>query len=455
MTAQTRPADPAPAGPLPSLSPARQLGSYAQKQEGLMMQRIPLLAGQIGWSQWRTIAELAVRYTHSAPLHLTTRQDIELHNLPRASVSALYQELLQVGISTFGACGDTIRNITVNPACEFDPQDFDLLPLARLVKDYLQEWAAGGALPRKFKVSFSGCRDNHACPFISDLGFVCRADGFFQAVGAGSLGSRPQTGIFLYEKLSPEQILPLCKAAIEMFAELGDRQNRQKARLRHIRQRLGDQTFKEQLEERFQIARQRPWPKVILSRGRSDCRRLYTLQIPAGDLAPHLALELAQAAQGQGAYLRINQSHGLELYGPRQFALPKALLAFADLPCVVACPGAAVCPRALVHTKEAALQIQRMQGINISGKKIALSGCPNGCAQSAAADIGLIGRIKTIDGQKKECFDVYLGGENGQTDKLAEYVQTVSAERLSRWFLERTETVNAQSYSVNPGISSG
>ncbi|HPY76315.1 MAG TPA: hypothetical protein PLQ45_00600, partial [Anaerohalosphaeraceae bacterium] len=165
--------------------------------------------------------------------------------------------------------------------------------------------------------------------------------------------------------------------------------------------------------------------------------------------------ELAQAAQGQDAYLRINQSHGLELYGPRLFALPNALLAFADLPCVVACPGAAVCPRALVHTKEAAVQIQRMQGINISGKKIALSGCPNGCAQSAAADIGLIGRIKTIDGQKKECFDVYLGGENGQTDKLAEYVQTVPAERLSRWFLERTETVNAQSYSVNPGISSG
>ena len=123
--------------------PSRLLGTYPQKQEGLFMQRIPLLAGRIGWNQCGAPSRNWPSDTRTlSPLHITTRQDIELHNLPEASVPKVYQELLSAGISTFGACGDSIRNITVNPACQFDPQDFDLLPLARLVKDYLQEWAS-------------------------------------------------------------------------------------------------------------------------------------------------------------------------------------------------------------------------------------------------------------------------------------------------------------------------
>lgn len=438
MTDRITPADPARPDTLPPRMPSRLLGTYPQKQEGLFMQRIPLLAGRIGWAPWRRIAELAIQYTEGAPLHITTRQDIELHNLPEASVPKVYQELLSAGISTFGACGDSIRNITVNPACEFDPQDFDLLPLARLTKEYLQEWASRRTLPRKFKVSFSGCLDNHACPYISDLGFIARPDGLFRAVGTGSLGPRPQTGILLYEKLSAEQILPLCKAALEMFIELGDRQNRQKARLRHIRQRLGDEIFKKQLDDRFRDAQQqRSWPALTLSRGRGGFHRLHTLQIPGGDLDPHLALELAEAAQPNSALLRINLTHGLELYGPGPFPLPDSLKSFANLPCVVACPGAVTCPKALVHTKEIAEQIQQIKGIDLKGRNVAVSGCPNGCAQSAVADIGLIGRIKTIDGRQTECFDLLLGGSRGQTDKLAPKTETLPAEQIPRWFQEK------------------
>jgi len=173
-------------------------------------------------------------------------------------------------------------------------------------------------------------------------------------------GPRPQTGILLYEKLSAQQILPLCKAALEMFIEMGDRQNRQKARLRHIRQRLGDQIFKKQLDDRFRAAQtQRPWPNIALSHGRSGCHRLHTLQIPAGDLDAHLALELADAAQPQDALLRINLTHGLELYGPRPFPLPNSLKFFANLPCVVACPGASTCPRPWSTPKKSPIRFSR------------------------------------------------------------------------------------------------
>jgi len=97
-------------------------------------------------------------------------------------------------------------------------------------------------------------------------------------------------------------------------------------------------------------------------------------------------------------------------------------------------------PKALVHTKEIADQIQQIKGIDLKGRTLAVSGCPNGCAQSAVADIGLIGRIKTIDGQQTECFDLLLGGGRGQTDKLAQKTETLPAEQIPRWFQEKFKT---------------
>ncbi len=402
------------------------------------MQRIPVFAGRIGWKQWRQVAALAERYTPGVPLHITTRQDIEMHDLPDPCVPQVTQELQLIGLNTYGACGDSVRNITICPACEFDELGFDLLPLARLVRETLLEMSAEHSLPRKFKVSFSGRDNHHACPYISDLGFVVQADCSFQVIGAGSLGPRPQTGIVLYENMPAEDVILLARAALELFIELGDRQNRSKARLRHVRQRLGNDVFRRQLDERFRaLRRQHPWPAIVLSRGRTGMRRLHVLQLPNGNIDPRQAIQLAEIAQEGDAVLRINLSHGLELYGPKPFALPKELQGFANLPCVVACPGAASCPRALVSTQEIAVEMQGLEGIDLAGKKIAVSGCPNGCAHSAVADIGLIGRLQTIHGRRTECFDILTGGGHGQTDKLAEKADTVPARQIAHWFRQR------------------
>lgn len=420
--------------PSDSGQPLRILGTYPQKQDGLYMQRIPFLGGRIEWRHWRAVARLALRFTPDTPLHLTTRQDLELHNVKESDVPALYRELEQNGICTYGACGDSIRNITVSPACDLHPEDFDLLPVARLLHQVLNEQAAGQTLPRKFKICLCGLYDKRGGPYISDLGFLIRPDGTFRVVGAGSLGPIPQTGMDLYEQIPPEEILPLAAAALDLFIERGERNNRSRARLRHIRQRLGDEPFRRELDQRFtKQRRQRNWPAVQIPRGRAGYRRIHTLQLPAGDLSSEDALALADAAESAGALIRINFSHGLELYASGDLPLPQTLLAYSTRPCVIVCPGADSCPRALVHTKRIGTHIQQIQALHKLGKQVAVSGCPNGCAQSAIADIGLIGRIKTLEGNRQECFDIFLDGGGGQTPKLAQKADTVSAEQLVAW----------------------
>ncbi|MEJ5260868.1 MAG: nitrite/sulfite reductase [Anaerohalosphaeraceae bacterium] len=434
--------------------PQRLWGTYPQKQEGLCMQRIPFPGGRITWQQWRTAVQLALRFTPDTPLHLTTRQDIELHNVRQADVPVLYQELERAGLCTYGACGDSIRNITVSPACDLHPDDFDLLPAARLLHQMLSEQAAERPLPRKFKISFCGLQDNRGGPYISDLGFLVRADGTFRVVGAGSLGPIPRTGMDLYEQVPAEAVLPLAAAALEMFIELGDRNNRSRARLRHIRERLGDELFRKELDRRFQALRRRQvWPVVPLPHGRSGLRRLYTLQLPGGDLPARAALELARAAQSAGAVLRMTLSHSMELYGDALFPLPATLEPFANLPCVVACPGLASCPRALADARQIGIQIQQTAARRFAGRRIAVSGCPNGCAQSAVADIGLIGRRKTLDGRQQECFDVYLNGGQGQSPQLGQRAETVPAEQIESWlrnYLEQSKGCEGVIRSSNP-----
>ncbi|HOQ05256.1 MAG TPA: nitrite/sulfite reductase [Anaerohalosphaeraceae bacterium] len=424
--------------------PQRLWGTYPQKQEGLWMQRLPILGGRITWQQWRAVAELAERFTPDTPLHLTIRQDIELHNVRQTDVPALYEELDRAGLCPYGACGDSIRNITVSPGCDLHPDDFDLLPAARLLHQGLNEQTAGRMLPRKFKISLCGLCDNRGAPYLSDLGFLVQPDGTFRVIGAGSLGPIPRTGMDLYEQVPAEAVLPLAAAALEMFIELGERNNRSRARLRHVRERLGDEPFRKELDRRFQtLFRRQSWPSMPLPRGRSGYRRLYTLQPPRGDLPARAALELARAAQSAGAVLRITLSHSQELYGDVPFPLPASLKPFADLPCVVACPGADSCPRALADAKKIGIQIQQTAVLRSARRQVAVSGCPNGCAQSAAADIGLIGRRKTLNGWQQECFDVYLNGGQGQSSLLGQKTETVPSDQIESWlrnYLEQTQT---------------
>jgi sulfite reductase (ferredoxin) len=392
----------------------RILGVYPQRQDGLFMQRIRILGGRIGWRQWRRVAELA---RHYFPIHITTRQDIELHNVPGSDIYAVQKDLKEVGLSIQGACGDTVRNITVCSGCPFSSNAGGVLAVAEFLHKTLMSKAFD--LPRKFKISFSGCLSACAKPWVNDLGFVLQRNGHFTVIGAGSLGPKPGMGTELYRDLAARDVAPMCIAALEFFEQTGDRQNRHRARLRHVREKLGDEQFETEFSEVFErVKKSQAWPDIALTALNRNIRLLWRLQLPNGNITADEAVQLADAAESHGAELRINLEHGLELYGAQTFPLPDNLAALENLPVIITCPGSSSCARAITDTWSVAEAIrQRIAHIRRPDLRICISGCPNSCAHSAVADIGLIGLRRNRDGRSHECFRLLTGGHNGRDNR--------------------------------------
>ncbi|MHC4068857.1 MAG: hypothetical protein ACYS18_08565 [Planctomycetota bacterium] len=399
----------------------RILGVYPQKQDGLFMQRIKILGGRINWPQWRRITQLAASYTPSGVLHVTTRQSIELHDIAGGDIAAVQRGLAEVALALFGAGGDSLRNITVCCGCDFDTDSAGVFPLVRFVGQYLSSKANVLNLPRKFKISFSGCRIACAKPWLNDLGFIAQRDEKFTAIGAGSLGAKPALGIELYRDLATKDVLPLCIAAIEFFEQYGDRENRRRARFRHVREKLGEPAFRAELDRKFiRVKGRQSWPEISMPSTDKNIRLLWRLQLPNGDIKAEQAIQLTDAAEPKGAVLRINLEHGLELYGRETVQLPETLAVFENNPIVVACPGSATCPRGVVNTGQIAEGIRSaLAGLDHPDVRINISGCPNNCGQSSVADIGLIGMRRRQDGETKEYCRLFTGGGNGKNDKLA------------------------------------
>ncbi|MBC8378716.1 MAG: nitrite/sulfite reductase [Planctomycetes bacterium] len=416
--------------------PSKLFGAYPQKQEGLYMQRIPVFAGQLTPLQLQQLAVMATEFTQSTPLHLTSRQDIELHHVPAEHLNTIREKLHQLDLPTFGAGGDSVRNITVCPCCRFNADAYDVLPLADLIKEFLHDNPLLRNMPRKFKISLAGCDRPRSKPFVNDLSFVATGRTTVRVVGAGSLGARPAAGIVLYENLPIKDVLLLTAASLKFFVAHGDRENRRKARFRHIRERLGDAAFLEKLNDYFQTEKASGnGTKLELENGLAGWSHL-CLQAINGDLDVQHALLLARAAAEQNAQLRINLTHGIDIYSQKPFELPAELKPLTELPCIVACPGSTTCTNGLTNCPQLAKQLAELLRGNgkLKGKTIALSGCPNNCVHSSVADIGLSGQIKTIDGKRRDVYKVMLNGGNGMNEKLAEKTEIISAEVLPDFF---------------------
>lgn len=408
---------------------SKTLGVYPQKQNGLFMQRIKILGGRINWPQWRKIAQLAQLHSPGFPLHITTRQDIELHNINAEAISDIHRQLNAVDLPTFGAGGDSVRNITVCSGCGLDRSASNIFFLAELVNHYLQSNPILLNLPRKFKISFSGCRMACAKPWLNDLGFIAQRDGNFTVIVAGSLGAKLALGIELYRDLPAKEVLPLCVAAIEFFAQHGDRKNRHRARFRHVREKFGDQAFQTELDTNFRrLKTQQSWPDISPTPSDKNIKPLWRLQLPNGNIEPELAFQLADISEPKGVALRINLEHGLELYGKRTIQLPESLAALEAKPIIIACSGSTTCTRGLVNCWVTANSIrQALSDQYLPQMRINISGCPNNCAHSTVADIGLVGMLRKRNGKATECFRLFIGGGNGRNDKLAKQSDIVWA----------------------------
>jgi len=403
---------------------ARLLGIYPQRSaggEGLYMQRVKAPAGRLTVEQWRGLARLASRHTPDYPLHATTRQNIELHGVRETDIPAVQRGIAALGLSGAAACGDAVRNIAVCPhnGCCRGAWNVDGVASAIRAAVETLPWRAN--LPRKFKISVSGCRESCGRPWLNDAGLTANEDGTFRVVLAGSLGAKPDLGVVAHESLPRGDVLPLIVAALRLFHAEGERTNRSRARLRHLRQRLGDEVFLARVDELLQIEkREGGWPAPPLRRVEDEPPLAERLALPLGDIAPEMVLELMDAVEAVGAEVRLGLEHDLLILGGVKPSLGPRLAALGGGNTVVACPGAAWCSKGFVDCRAVAgrIAVALPRGCRLA---VGCTGCPNNCSQAAVQDIGLVGRMLRRDGREHvQGFRVFAGGGKGATPTLAE-----------------------------------
>ena len=221
------------------------------------MQRIKVPFGGLTADQMDVLAERAEEYSDGI-LHITTRQDIQLHYVHIDDTPSIMRRLAASGITTQEACGNSLRHITACPlsgVCR--TETFDVTPYADGATQFLLGHPDCQDFGRKFKIAFSGCA-HEACGLTSmhDVGVIAKVEGDkrgFEFYVGGGLGAVPHQAKLMYEFLPVEELLPMIQSIARVFARLGEKNNRARARLKFLISKLGLDEFKNLVEEERKI----------------------------------------------------------------------------------------------------------------------------------------------------------------------------------------------------------
>jgi sulfite reductase (NADPH) hemoprotein beta-component len=227
-------------------------GTYGQRQDNVQMLRIKIPQGIVSASQMRALAGVASRYSRGF-CHVTTRQNIQYHFVQLSVVEQAMRELGEEGLTTREACGNSVRNITGCPyAGTSESEIFDVTPYAEALTRYFLRHPLAAVLPRKFKIAFEGCAEDHAFASIHDIGWRARiVDGRkgFRVTVAGGTSILPVSGYLLYEFLPVEEMFNAAEAVVRVFHRFGDYEHRQRNRMKFTVKALGWDVFRARFEE--------------------------------------------------------------------------------------------------------------------------------------------------------------------------------------------------------------
>jgi ferredoxin-nitrite reductase len=430
------------------------------------MLRIKVPGGRLEAAQARVIGEVADTFARGpapnpvfgdAYLDITTRQDIQLHWVRIGAVPEIWARLEAVGMTTVQACGDSARNVLCCPVSGLDADEvLDAHPVAQAISDFFTGNREYANLPRKFKLSVTGCREDCAQAEINDIGlWPARPDdglvGFNVLVGGGlSDGPRMASDIDVFVPPEPDRVVEVFRAIAQLFGELGNRENRGLARMRYLVQELGPERFRAELADRTAFPLE-PAGQALTRRYRGDHVGVHAqrqpglsyvgLNVTVGRMEGRNLVEAARLAgeYGDGG-LRLATDQNLILTGVpagRVDALLAEPLLATHSPSpgafergVVACTGNEFCRFAIVETKARAAtwarELDRRLGPDEAGDGIVrmhFSGCPASCAQPQIADIGFRGETAHRDDQILEAVDVGLGGSLGTDAAFVDWVE--------------------------------
>jgi len=227
-------------------------GTYGQRQDNVQMLRIKIPQGIVTASQMRAMAGVASRYSRGF-CHVTTRQNIQYHFVLLSVVEEVMRELASEGLTTREACGNSVRNITGCPyAGTSESEIFDVTPYAEAMTRYFLRHPLSGVLPRKFKIAFEGCTEDHALASIHDIGWRARiVDGKkgFRVTVAGGTSILPVSGYVLYDFLPVEEMFNVAEAVIRVFHRFGDYKHPQRNRMKFVVKALTWDGYRARFEE--------------------------------------------------------------------------------------------------------------------------------------------------------------------------------------------------------------
>ncbi|MBI2952663.1 sulfurtransferase TusA family protein [bacterium] len=450
-----------------------QHGIYGQRQSDVQMVRVKIPGGGLNASQLARLADVADEYSEGI-CHVTTRQDIQYHWVRLDRVPGLMTQLAEVGLTTREACGNTIRNVTGCPmsgVCQTEA--FDVTPYARAVSRHFLRNPLCQQLARKFKIAFSGCSEK-ACGLahMHCIGAVAQVRqeggverrGFKLFVGGG-LGPAPYQAQVLSEFLPEEELVPTCHAIVSVYNRMGERRNRNKARVKFLVDKLGIEKFRQVVfEERAGLEVDPDWnaylkdvhgtsetapevPPVESGNGHAGTEAFEqwvhtnvaaqkqagycaaSVTLPLGDITSEQLRDLAGIAQRfAGGRIRTAVDQNFLLRWVRQGDLPalhQALCAAGlgeagsgSIVDVTACPGADTCNLGITSSRGLAREIRKTLlgsgeafAKDLEDIKIKISGCPNSCGQHHIANIGFFGTSVRVGDRIVPHFQLVLGGQ--------------------------------------------
>ena len=468
-------------------------GTYAQRQEGVQMQRIKIPGGFLTADQLVRLADAADQFG-SGFIHFTTREDAQIYYLKLEETPTLLRFLAEAGVTTREACGNTVRNITACYRAGTSPTEpFNVWPYAEALFRYLVRNKFNQNLGRKFKIAFEGCAEDHSALRIHDIGFWAttrelngKVERGFQVYLGGGLGSTPQLARLYTDFLPADDVFNLAASILRLFDRHGERKARMKARMKFLIQSMGWNEFVEALaEERRRVgpirifdssqAQRDAPPKVfnsnglnLLHHGTSDPKfrawvrdsviahkhkgfRGVHVRLKLGDVTSDRARELAEVARrfsaselrisvGQNIYLPwVREANLVDVYQ----ALERIELGYSGVDTiedVTTCPGSDTCRLGIASAKGlgSAISSAFSNGLSQYGElarelKIKISGCPNGCAQHTIANIGFHAAALSHNGRTVPAHFLSLGGQtNPDSAQIAKLIGRFPAKNCVR-----------------------
>jgi sulfite reductase (ferredoxin) len=462
-------------------------GLYSQRGGEIFMARVRIPAGVVSPKQLKALGDCSQKYG-SGVLHVTTRQDIQIHDVKVEDTEYIIEYLKAFDLSPRGGGGNTVRNIT---ACPFagicGKEAFDVRSYAISLTEFLLRDSDSYMLPRKYKIAFSGCGEDCALATLADVGFIAKEESplkgefGFSVYAGGGMGMHSRVGQLLEQFIRPQDAGYVAEAVKRVFFKHGERRNRHRARLRFLVEKLGFEQFKnlykrelEELKETSYIALRKVEFGVrnlefgmqnaelpVSSNEEFEVFKAYNvslqqqkgyftvgIRLPLGDIQAEKLIKLTEIADefettefrtSQDQNIYICNVKGNAVY-PLYEKLKELKLASPYVSTIfdpVVCQGASTCNLGLCDSKALAhdlVELLGKDGLNpefLNGFNIRINGCPNACGHHPKGVIGLHGLVRKVGMRPVPFYKILLGGRVGEgRTKLAQEMGIVPARNV-------------------------